>query len=198
MPRRELIAASAHLDFKALGEEYLRRTRPRTGQTPFFTDKLPLNYLYLGLIARALPRARIVHVTRGPMATCYGVYKVLFNQGYPFSYDQIELAGYYLAYRRLMQHWHTALPGRIIEIAYEDLVADASSTIRGLLAALDLPWEQGCLHFHENSAPAATASAAQVREPLHTRAVGLWRHYARELAPMAARLKAGGISLETD
>lgn len=196
LSRRELIAASAQLDFAALGEEYLRRTRPRTGHTPFFTDKLPLNYLYLGLIARALPRARIVHVVRGAMATCYGIYKVLFNQGYPFSYDQIELADYYLAYRRLMGHWRGTLRG-LIEIAYEDLVAEPAAQIRRLLAELELPWDERCLRFDQNSAPVATASAAQVRQPLHTRAVSLWRHYAQELAPLASRLQAGGIPIES-
>ena len=196
VPRRQLIAASAQLDFKALGEEYLRRTRPRTGQTPFFTDKLPLNYLYLGLIARALPQARIVHVTRGPMATCYGMYKVLFNQGYPFSYDLIELADHYLAYRRLMAHWLTVLPGRIIEVAYEELVADQATQTRRLLDALELPWDERCLQFDRNVAPVATASAAQVRQPLHGRAVALWRHYAPDLAPLAARLRSGGIAIE--
>jgi tetratricopeptide (TPR) repeat protein len=198
LTRQQLIEGSAQIDFKALGEEYLRRTRPRTGHTPFFTDKLPLNYLYVGLIARALPHARIVHVTRGPMATCYGVFKRLFNQGYPFSYDQIELADHYLAYRRLMSHWHAVVPGRLIEIAYEDLVADLSTQARRLLDALGLPWAERCLHIHENAAPVATASAAQVRQPLHTRALRLWEHYARELAPLAARLSAGGIPIETE
>jgi hypothetical protein len=193
VPRQELIAVSAELDFAALGRDYLRRTRPRTGHTPHFTDKLPLNYLYCGLIARALPEARIIHVTRGPMATCYGMYKVLFDQGYPFSYDLSELADHYLGYRRLMAHWHEILPGRIVEIAYEELVADAAGTVRHLLDALHLEWQPQCLEFDKNPAPVSTASAAQVRRPIYGGAVSIWRHYERELAPLAARLEAAGV-----
>lgn len=193
LPRNELIAASAELDFAALGQDYLRRTRPRTGHTAHFTDKLPLNYLYCGLIARALPQARIVHVTRGPMATCFGLFKVLFDRGYPFSYDLGELADYYSGYRRLMDHWCAALPGGIIEINYEKLVADPAAQTRRLLDALELPWQPQCLNFHENPAPVATASAAQVRRPIYRSAVSLWRNYQRELSPLAERLKAGGI-----
>lgn len=195
--RQELIASSAELDFAALGQDYLRRTRPRTGHTAHFTDKLPLNYLYCGLIARALPEARIVHVVRGPMATCYGIYRVLFDRGYPFSYDLGELADYYLGYRRLMAHWHAALPGRIIEITYENLVADAAGESRRLFNALALPWQPQCLDFDKHPAPVATASAAQVRRPIYSSAVSIWRQYERELAPLAARLKAGGISTDT-
>ena len=195
--RQELIAGSAELDFAALGQDYLRRTRPRTGHTPYFTDKLPLNYLYCGLIARALPQARIVHVTRGPMATCYGIFKVLFDQGYPFSYDLGELADYYLGYLRLMTHWHTTLPGRIIDIAYEDLVVNTASEVQRLLGALSLPWQSQCLEFDKNPAPVATASAAQVRRPIYSSAVSIWRHYERELSPLAARLKSAGVSTDS-
>ena len=191
--RQELVAGSAELDFAALGQDYLRRTRPRTGHTPYFTDKLPLNYLYCGLIARALPHARIVHVMRGPMATCYGIFKVLFDRGYPFSYDLGELADYYLGYRRLMAHWHATLPGRIIEIAYEDLISNTAREVQGLLDALSLPWQPQCLAFDKNPAPVATASAAQVRRPIYSSAVSIWRHYERELSPLAERLKAAGV-----
>lgn len=196
LSRQKLIAASAELDVAALGRDYLARTRPRTGHTPHFTDKLPLNYLYCGLIARALPGARIVHVTRGPMATCFGMYKVLFDRGYPFSYDLEELADYYLGYRRLMAHWHEALPGRIIEVAYEALVADPTRAARRLLDALGLSWEPQVLDFHQSPAPVATASAVQVRRPIYASAVALWRQYERELTPLAARLEAGGLALD--
>jgi hypothetical protein len=194
-PRQELIAASAGLDFTALGEEYLRRTRPRTGNTPRFTDKLPINYLYAGMIVRALPNARIIHVTRDPVATCYGIFKVLFEQGYPFSYDLIELADYYAAYYRLMAHWRHALPGRIIDFSYEELVAAPGERVPQLLHAVGLSWQPACLEFHKNPSPVATASAAQVRRPIYSSAVTQWRHYERELQPLAARLKAGGVPL---
>jgi tetratricopeptide (TPR) repeat protein len=194
-PRQELIAASATLDFTQLGEAYLRRTRPRTGGTRYFTDKMPLNYLYCGIIARALPRAKIIHVTRHPLANCYGMYKVLFDRGYPFSYDLAELADYYLGYRRLMAHWQAALPDRIIEIAYEDLVARSELVTPRLLQSLGLPWQASCLEFHDNPAPVATASAAQVRRPIYTSAVAAWRNYEQQLAPLAARLRAAGVRI---
>jgi len=195
VPRAALIAESARLDFAALGEDYLERTRPRTGHTPFFTDKLPLNYLYCGLIARALPAARMVHVTRSPLATCLSIYKVLFDRGYPFSYDLNELADYYVGYRRLMDHWARVLPGRLVEVSYEQLVAQPEATTRRLLNALGLGFERRCLAFEENPAPVATASAAQVRRPLYADSVELWRRYERELEPLAARLRAAGIAL---
>jgi tetratricopeptide (TPR) repeat protein len=195
-PRQELIAASSGLDFGALGEDYLRRTRPRTGKTPRFTDKLPINYLYAGLIARALPNARIVHVTRDPVATCYGIFKVLFQQGYPFSYDLIELADYYAAYHRLMQHWRRALPGRIIDFSYEELVSNAAVQVPQLLHAVGLSWQSACLESHRNPAPVATASAAQVRRPIYSSAVTLWRHYERELQPLIARLRTAGVPIQ--
>jgi hypothetical protein len=194
-PRQELIAASAELDFTALGEDYLRRTRPRTGKTPRFTDKLPINYLYAGMIARALPNARIVHVMRDPVATCYGIFKVLFEQGYPFSYDLIELADYYAAYHRLMTHWRRALPGRIIDFSYEELVASPATQAPQLLHAVGLTWQPACLEFHRNLSPVATASAAQVRRPIYSSAVAQWRHYECELQPLIARLKAAGVPM---
>lgn len=197
LSRQELVAGSAELDFTALGQDYLRRTRPRTGHTPYFTDKLPLNYLYCGLIARALPQARIIHVTRGPMATCYSVYKVLFDRGYPFSYDLGELADYYLGYRRLMAHWYAALPGRIIDVNYERLVTDAASEGQRLFEALALPWQPQCLDFYKNPGPVATASAVQVRRPIYSSSVSIWRNYERELAPLARRLKSAGYSTDS-
>ena len=130
------------------------------------------------------------------MATCFGMFKVLFDRGYPFSYDLRELADYYLGYRRLMEHWYAALPGRIIDINYEKLVADPAAETRGLLDALALPWQPQCLNFHENPAPVATASAAQVRRPIYASAVSVWRNYQGELAPLAERLRAGGLATD--
>ena len=191
--RQELVAASAGIDFAALGADYLARTRGQTGTTARFTDKLPLNYLYCALIDAALPGARIVHVTRHPLATCYGMFKVLFDQGYPFSYDLAELADYYIGYRRLMAHWQASLPGRFIEIGYEQLVADPAAQCQALIGALGLRWEPACLEFHRNPAPTNTASAAQVRRPLYTGSLTLWHNYAAQLAPLRARLEAAGI-----
>jgi len=124
LARPELVARSAHLDFAALGHEYLRRARivvPGVGRC---TDKMPLNYLYCGLIRRALPNAKIIHLTRHPMAAGYAMYKTLFKDGYPFSYDLGEIGRYYVGYRRLMDHWQAAMPAAIFPLSYEELVAD--------------------------------------------------------------------------
>ena len=196
--RKDLVMSSAQLDFAALGADYLRRVQPRLRQPlPRFTDKLPLNYLYCGLIARALPDSRIVHVTRHPMAVCYAMYKALFDQGYPFSYDLGEIAEYYIAYRRLMDHWRTRLSGRLHDVAYEALVSDPEGQGRALLAAVDLAWEDQCLQSHRNAAPVATASASQVRRPIYTSSIALWRRYEPQLAPVRSRLLAAGIALES-
>jgi tetratricopeptide (TPR) repeat protein len=194
--RRQLIARAAELDFAALGRDYLRRARAAGAATGRFTDKMPLNYLYCGLIRRALPHARIVHVTRSPMAACYAMYKTLFNEGYPFSYDQAELGRYYAAYRRLMTFWHSRLPGAILEVRYEALVSDQEGETRRLLQFCGLSWHEACLDFHANPAPVTTASAAQVRRPLYDSAIVQWRHYGAQLAPLAQALAAAGLEDE--
>jgi tetratricopeptide (TPR) repeat protein len=183
VPRRELVAQSAQIDFAALGRDYLVNARARAPGGRF-TDKMPLNYLYCGLIRRALPHARISHVHRHPMAAGYAMYKALFKDGYPFSYDLTEIARYYAGYRRLMEHWQATLPATILSLRYEDLVADPSGQTRRLLDFCGLPWEPACMQFHMNSAPATTASAAQVRRPLYESAVALWRRHDAQLAPL--------------
>jgi Tfp pilus assembly protein PilF len=193
LPRQELVAASAKVDFAALGADYLERTRPFTLERRRFTDKMPVNYLYCGLIRRALPGARIVHVTRHPMASCYAVFKTLFKDGYPFSYDLNEIAQYYAGYRRLMRHWHESMPGVIHDISYERLVEDAATESRRLLATCGLDWEPQCLQFHRNPAATTTASASQVRRPLYQTSVAQWRHYERQLEGLRASLMAAGV-----
>jgi tetratricopeptide (TPR) repeat protein len=193
LPRRELVAMSADLDFPALGRDYLTRVRAAAGPPGRFVDKMPLNYLYGGLIRRALPNAKIVHLTRQPMAACYAMYKTLFKDGYPFSYDLDEIASYYIAYRRLMAHWHATLPGAIFELSYERLVADHVGETRKLLEFCGLPWEDACAEFHRNPSASTTASAAQVRRPVYASSVAQWRHYERELGALERRLADAGI-----
>jgi hypothetical protein len=193
LPRRELVAASAAVDFRSVGQDYLARTRPATGHRTHFIDKLPLNYLYCGPIHLSLPSARIIHLTRHPMATCYAVYKTLFKDAYPFSYDLREIARYYAAYRRLMSHWDAAMPGIVLHVSYENLVETFDSEIRRVLAHCGLPWHAACLAFHRNPHPTATASAAQVRRPLYDSSLRLWEKYEDELRPLHAMLVEEGI-----
>ena len=193
LTRQQLIARSALVDFAALGRDYLARVNVLGMRSDCFTDKMPLNYLYCGLIRRALPNARIVHVRRHPMAACYAIYKTLFQDGYPFSYDLQELGRYYVAYRRLMRHWSDTLPGRIHELHYEDLVANPIQQTRRLLDFCGLDWEDACTDFHANTAPTTTASAAQVRRRLYGTSVAQWRNYATQLSPLHEQLQAAGF-----
>lgn len=190
----DLLRKSLAADPAAIGRNYLDRTRPFTGHTPHFVDKRPLNYLSIGIIHRALPGAKIVHVRRAPMDTCYAIFKFLFNDAYPWSYDLAEIARYYVAYRRLMDHWQATLPGRVIEVAYEDVVADLEGQARQLLAAVGLDWEPACSRFHESRTAAYTGSAAQVRQPVYASSVGRWHRHEKPLAGVRKILEEAGIN----
>ncbi len=194
--RLELIRRSAQLDFAALGNDYLRRVAGYPRDKPRCIDKTPWNFLYLGLIALALPNARIIHLRREAMDSCFALFKTLFRSGSPYSYDLSDLARYYLSYHRMMEHWRRVLPGRILDLDYERLVQSQESATRELLDWCELPFESQCLEFHLNTTPAATASAAQVREPIHARSMGLWKHYARQLVSLAAALRQGGLAVD--
>jgi tetratricopeptide (TPR) repeat protein len=195
--RQEFIRFSAQVDSEALGRAYMESTQAFTGGAARFVDKLPLNFLYCGLIYRALPRARIIHVRRDPMDACYAIYKTLFKQAYPYSYDLEELGNYYLAYRELMDHWRAQMPGVILDVDYEALVADPEAQTHRLLDYCGLSWEEACLDFHRNEAPSMTASLAQVRMPVYTSSVGRWRLYEKELAPLQVLLQRGGVETES-
>ncbi|MDE2305140.1 MAG: sulfotransferase [Gammaproteobacteria bacterium] len=179
-----------------VAREYLARARPYRGDRPRFIDKMPMNFVYLAAIFRAFPQARVLHLTRHPLAVSYAIFKTRFSQAYPFAYDLGEIAEYLLGYRQLMRHWHRVLPGRILDVAYEDLVGDLEKTTRGVLAYLDLPFESACLEFHRNPSAVTTASAIQVRQPLYDRSLEHWRHYAEWLAPVRERLERAGVDVE--
>ncbi|MFO1394374.1 MAG: sulfotransferase [Steroidobacteraceae bacterium] len=184
--------ASVRVDFAELGNRYLDSARQLcTG--PRFVDKLPYNSLYCGHLVKALPRARLIHVVRNPLDTCYAVYKTLFDRTYSYSYDFDELADYFVAYRRLMDHWHRVVPGTILDVAYEDLVNDPEREARRILDWCNLDWNPAVLDFHRQSRDSTTASAAQVRRPIYDSSVGKWRRYASELAPLRERLAAAGV-----
>ncbi len=184
--------ASVRVDFAALGRRYLEAAR-QLCKAPRFVDKLPHNALYCGHILKALPRARVIHLVRDPMDTCYAVFKTLFNQSYSYSYDLDELADYYIAHRRLMDHWHRVLPGAILDVAYEDIVADPEREARRIVAWCDLGWEPAVLEFYRSTRDSTTASAAQVRGPVYAGSVGKWRNYSNELAGLHARLAEAGV-----
>lgn len=191
--KAELIRKSAAIDFAELGRLYCQSIAGYGLDAPRLVDKTPLNFLYIGLIHLALPEAAIVHLERHPLDSCYAMYKTLFRLGYPFSYSLQDVGRYYIAHRRLMDHWRACLPGRILDVGYEHLVADQEGATRRLLAHCGLDFEPACLAFHRQAGAAATASAAQVRKPIYSSSVGRWRRYQRQLAPLAAQLEQQGI-----
>jgi tetratricopeptide (TPR) repeat protein len=177
-------------DVASLGRNYLEQvTALGVSKDVRFVDKTLQNYLYCGLIHAALPAAKIILVQRHPIDACWAIYKAHFQGRFAFAYDQIALADYYLAYRRLSRHWRATLPpGVLMEMNYEDIVADQAAASRRLVAFAGLPWDEEVLRFHESPAPSATASAVQVRRPIYRSSIGKWRHHAERLAPLRARL----------
>ncbi|KUJ82904.1 sulfotransferase family protein [Microbulbifer flavimaris] len=194
--RADIAAQAATMDLQRAADLYLQDTVYLRGATPLFTDKLPSNFLYLPLLAKAFPQARLVHVYRNPMDSCFAMYKQLFADAYPFSYTLEELADYYIGYHGLMAHWRNLLGKRLIEVNYDQLVQGQEAQTRALLDRLELPFEAACLEFHRSSGAAATASATQVRQPMHRRSVGRWRQFASHLQPLRQRLEAAGFPVE--
>ncbi|MEO8459352.1 MAG: sulfotransferase [Dokdonella sp.] len=193
--KAELVQHSTTLDFAALGRAYCANLGDSASERQI--DKSPVNFLYLGLIAAALPNARIIHLRRNPMDACYAMYKTLFRMAYPFSYDFDDLARYWVAYDQLMKHWKRMLPSeQFIEINYEDLVADQETISRRLVDFVGVQWQDECLAFERNPQPSLTASAAQVRQPIYSSSVALWRRYDNELAPLRAAFEAAAVAIE--
>jgi tetratricopeptide (TPR) repeat protein len=183
-------------DWERLGRDYVASTRPNTGHSPRFTDKLPHNFLYAGYIARALPNARLVCLRRDPMDTCLSNFRQLFaleSPNYDYSFDILDTGRYYLQFDRLMRFWREALPGRILELEYESLVEDQEARTRELLAFCGLSWDERCLSFEENAAPVATASAVQVRSAMNRDSLRRWKRYGDRLDPLRRLLQEGGI-----
>lgn len=193
---KELFIAAATINPAEIGNMYLRSTAKLRDKSPFFVDKLPVNYLNIPLILAALPKAKIVHLVRGPMDACFASFKQLFADAYLHSYDQSEMARHHARYRDLMAYFRQEFPGRIVDISYEDTARDLEPNARKLINALKLDWEDACLNFHESSSGVATASSVQVREPAHTRSIGRWRRYETELLPMMGELTRLGVPLD--
>ncbi|MEM1189333.1 MAG: sulfotransferase [Pseudomonadota bacterium] len=192
----KLAAIGARVDPKALGGAYLQSTAKLRGSTPRFVDKLPPNYLYLPLILKALPRAKVVHLRRGPMDACFASFKQLFADAYPHSYEQGEMARHHARYFRLMDTWRERFGDRFFDISYEQTAADLEPNARALIDFLELPWEDACLEFHRQAGAVTTASAVQVRQPIHTRSIGRWRRYEAQLEPMKSALERENVPLE--
>jgi len=167
---------------KSFGKSYIYYAQSNLLQKlPRFTDKMPANFTHVGLIHLALPNAKIIDARRHPLDACIGNFRQLFAAGKNHAYDLNECAEYLLEYLRVMDHWDEVLPGRVLKIQYEDVVADLGGQVRRILEYCELPWEDACLNFHETTRPVNTASSEQVREPIYSDAVSYWKNYETHL-----------------
>ena len=174
--------------FRRFGEQYIEDTRAYRGAAPRFIDKMPNNFFHVGLIRLILPNARVVDARRHPMACCFSGFKQLFGEGQEFSYGLREIGNYYRQYVRLMDHWDRALPGFVLRVRYEDVVADLEGQVRRLLEFCGLPFEPACLAYHRTERSIRTPSAEQVRQPIYRSGLEQWRHYEPWLGPLKEAL----------
>ena len=178
---------------RRLGAEYVERLRRRAPTAARITDKMPANFRFIGLIHLALPKARIVHLRRDPVDTCFSCFTRLFAHDQPHTYDLRELGRYYRAYAALMEHWRKGLPpGAMLEVSYESLVADLETEARRILAHCRLAWDDACLAYHRTKRPVRTASASQVRQPIYRSSIGRWLPYREWLKPLLDELGVEG------
>lgn len=186
----ELIANLTPAQIGDIGTTYLATMAASApGAAARFTDKMPPNCLFVGLIHLALPNARIIHARRDPVDTCLSCFSINFSEPLPYAYDLGELGRYYRAYERLMQHWRDVLPDdAMLDVQYEDVVADLETHARRIVAYCGLQWNDACLAFHEAARPVTTASATQVRQPIYRSSVGRWRAYKEQLGPLLEAL----------
>jgi len=179
------------VDFQELGQRYLQHTQWRAGNKRFYVDKLPANWVLAGLIARALPNARILHLVRNPMDVCFSNYRAFLGYSYPYSYDLTSLAQHYLDYRRVMAHWHRLFPGRIMDVAYHDLVTDTAGVTRRAFDFCGLAFEPNCADVTLNRSTVATLSMVQARQSIHGGHAKQWLPYAEWLQPLRQLLETG-------
>lgn len=166
------------------GEQFIQETKVFRNDAPFFIDKMPNNFIHIGLIKTILPNAKIIDARRHPMGCCFSGFKQLFGEGQDFSYGQIEIGRYYKSYVELMDHWDTVLPGQVLRVQYEDVVADLETQVHRILDYLGLPFEQNCVNYHQNDRDVRTPSAEQVRQPIFKSGVDQWRHFEPFLGPL--------------
>ncbi len=192
-PPADVFTRAAGADWAAVAARYSRLAGGNGREN--IIEKLPMNYLYLGAIRRALPRARLVLISRSPLDGCFAMYRTLFGEAYPFSYDLQELARYYAAYAALIAHWRTTLGESIHEVRYEELVNDPHGTGAALARACGLEWHDRAVAVEKNAAASYTASSAQVRRPIYRSSIGRWHHYRAHLQPLIEALRLLDVAL---
>ncbi len=169
---------------ESMGKSYIEETRIHRKDAPMFTDKMPNNFRHIGLIQLILPNAKIIDARRYPLDCCFSMFKQLFAQGQEFTYGLEEAGNYYNSYIKLMDHWNSVLPGRILRVNNEDVISDLEGQVRRILSYLDLPFEESCISFHKTDRSVRTASSEQVRQPINKRGMGRWKPYAKNLKPL--------------
>lgn len=177
----QVLAEMSHDKLRALGEEYLERTRVHRSGAPYFIDKMPNNFAHVGLLHAILPNATVIDARRNPMDCCFSGYKQLFAKGQNFTYSLRDIGAYYRDYVELMRHWEAVMPGKVIRVFNEDMIADPEAEIRQLLESVGLPFEQACLDFHKTDRAVRTASSEQVRQPINAKGLDRWRNFEPDL-----------------
>lgn len=172
-----------------MGKTYIEETRIHRKEAPLFIDKMPNNFRHIGLIHLILPNAKIIDARRHPMACCFSGFKQLFAEGQEFTYGQHSIGRYYRDYVELMHHWDRVLPGKVLRMQYEDVVADIETQVRRMLDYIGLPFEKACVEFHKTSRSIRTASSEQVRQPLYTSGLAQWKNYEPWLKPLKTALR---------
>lgn len=189
-PYPQSVLESTPEKLTAWGAKYCERLQSYAPSASRITDKMPSNYLLMGLIPLILPNAKIIHVKRNPVDTCLSCFTRLFNRHQEMSYDLAELGRSYVNYALLMDHWKRILPKEsFLEVQYEDLVSDIETQARRLIKYCDLPWDDKCLSFYQTKRNIRTASVTQVRQPIYATSVERWRHYEKHLMPLLSELK---------
>jgi len=191
-----VVATMSGEELRQVGARYVAATRAHGPSAERIADKMPWNFHLAGLIHLALPNARIIHARRDPVDTCLSCFSILFENGNPYTYDLGELGRFYRGYDSLMAHWRSVFPqGVMIEVQYEEVVADLETQARQIMAHCDLEWDEACLAFHKTRRPVRTSSVAQVRQPIYQSSVGRWRPYREQLRPLLEEL---GIDQDSD
>jgi Tfp pilus assembly protein PilF len=196
-PGNDMFERAAGADPRKVAASYARLARVHESDIGVI-EKLPTNYLYLGAIRRALPEAKIVLIRRAPLDSCFAMFRTLFGEAFPFTYDFEELARYYAAFERLMAHWRLVLDDALREIVYEELVREPRSVAAALSKSCGLTWDDSALDIQNNAAASLTASAAQVRRPIYGSSSGRWRKYRAHLNPLIRALRRNGVALPPD
>jgi len=180
----EQIGSLGNDDVCRFARKYIKRMHERSGGAPHVTNKMLVNFQWVGIIRMMFPNAKIVHCVRDPVDTCLAIFRLNFFSIQQYAYDLVELGRYYRAYGEMMAHWHQILPGYIYDISYEGLIMDQVRETQRLLEYCGLAWDEACLSFYDSSRAVKTASLDQVRQPLYQSSVQKWRHYERHLEPL--------------